>query len=213
MKNIKKMPLVGLIIMAVISFSNLAGSNVAGVSVILGVVFFFINKVREKQQYSGSGLDIKAISANIKDKKIWFWILLPLIMDAIYTIIAKLYIPEYIEFEITRAGTFVSFDIGLLSVLQLIFFALGEEIAWRAFFQNQLRKALPIIPVLAISSLLFALGHYKNGTPIVVAFSISTVFINSILYGIVFHKTNNAWISTISHFIANLSGVIFLLYL
>lgn len=47
----------------------------------------------------------------------------------------------------------------------------------------------------------------------IVAYDISFVFINSILYGIIFYKTNNAWISAISHFIANLFSVIVLVFL
>ena len=45
MQSIKKIPFVAMIIMAAISFSNLLGLKVAGVSVIIGIVFFFINKV------------------------------------------------------------------------------------------------------------------------------------------------------------------------
>lgn len=89
----------------------------------------------------------------------------------------------------------------------------AEEIAWRAFFQKQLNKALPIVPVLLISSLLFALGHLREGSTIIVAYDIFFVFINSILYGIIFYKSNNAWISGISHFVANLFSVIVLVFL
>ena len=40
-----------------------------------------------------------------------------------------------------------------------------------------------------------------------VVFGVSFVFINSVLYGVVYHKTKNAWISTISHFAANVFEV------
>ncbi len=80
------------------------------------------------------------------------------------------------------------------------------------FFQNQLSKALPIIPALLITSALFALGHLAEGNTIIVIYDIFFIFINSILYGIIFHKSNNAWISAIAHFIANVFSIIILLF-
>lgn len=213
MKKIKRMPLIVMIIMTIISFSNLFGLNIAGISVCIGAAFFFINKVLEKQPFKDSGFDMKAIGTNLKDAKIWIWIILPLIMDIVSIIILKLFLPESIEHILARTQNFLSYDKGILLVFQLAVLALGEEIAWRAFFQKQLSKALPIIPVLLISSVLFALGHLTQGNAVVVIYDIFFIFINSILYGIIFHKSNNAWISAISHFSANLFSVIVLVFL
>lgn len=212
-KIIKKIPLIAMIIMGIVSFSSLLGLNIAGMSVLIGIVFFFINKAVEKQSFMDSGLDIKVIKDNFKDKKIWIWIMLPLTMDAICIIIAKLFLPQFIDHILARSQDFLSFDKNIVLVFQLAFLALGEEIGWRALFQNQLSKVLPIIPVLLISSVLFAFGHLTKGNIIIVIYDIFFIFINSIIYGIIFHKTNNAWISAISHFIANLFSIIVLLFL
>ncbi|MDF2675605.1 MAG: hypothetical protein K0R09_3877 [Clostridiales bacterium] len=213
MKNIKRLPFIAMIVMAVISFSNLLGLKIAGASVIIGVVFFFINKANEKQPFSDSGLDIKAIRTNFKDRGIWLWVLLPLIMDVVSITIGKLFLPEYIEHVLARTEIFISFDKIILTVFQLAVLALGEEIAWRAFFQKQLNKAFSIIPVLLISSVLFAFGHLTQGNVTIVAFDIFFVFINSILYGTIFYKSKNAWVSAIAHFMANLFSVIVLVLL
>lgn len=213
MQNIKKLPLIAIILMTILSLSNLVGLKVAGISVVIGVVFFFIHKSSEKQPFKGSGLDISAIRINFKDKSIWFWIALPIIMDAVAIIISKLFLPGYIEHVLARTEVFVSFDKIAIMIIQLAFLALGEEIAWRAFFQKQLNKALPIIPTLLISSVLFAIGHFNQGNAVIVLYDVLFVFINSVLYGIIFHKTNNAWISAISHFVANLFSIIILVFL
>lgn len=213
MNNLKTMPLIVIIVMAILSFSNLLGLNIAGITVIIGIIFFFINKIREKQPFIDSGLDLQAIKINLKGRSIWFWMLLPLIMDAFSITIAKLFLPEYIEHVLARTEIFVSFDKVLIMVFQLAFLALGEEIAWRAFFQKQLNKVFPIMPTLIVSSLLFALGHISTGNIFIVSYDIFFVFINSILYGIIFYKANNAWISFISHFIANLFSIIVLVFL
>jgi membrane protease YdiL (CAAX protease family) len=207
METIKKLPLIVMSVMIILSFTNLFGLKISGASVVLGAVFFFVNKIIEKEPMRGSGLDLKAVGANLKDRKIWFWIVLPLIMDAVCVLISLLFLPQYIEYETVRAGGFVAVELSISSTLQFLFFALGEEIAWRAFFQNQLSKALPAVPVVLFSSLLFTLGHFEMGNPITVTYGLVFTFINSCLYGVVFHKTKNAWVSTISHFAANMFEV------
>lgn len=213
MQNIKRIPLITMIIMTIISFSNLFGLNITGMSVIIGIIFFFINKALEKQSFRDSGLDIKAIRANFADRNMWFWVALPLIMDVVCTVISKLFLPEHTAHVLARAEVFLSFDKGILLVFQLAFLALGEEIAWRAFFQNQLSKVFPIMPVLFISSVLFAFCHITDGNVIIVIYDIFFVFINSIIYGIIFYKSKNAWISAISHFISNIFSAIILVCL
>lgn len=213
MQKIKTYPLIAMIIMVILSFSNLIGLKIAGISVLIGVVFFFVNKNMEKQSDKDSGLDINSIKTNFKDTSIWVWVALPLIMDVVSITIAKLFLPEYIEHVLARTEIFVSFDKVVIMVLQLTVLALGEEIAWRAFFQKQLNNVFPIMYTLLISSVLFAIGHISNGNTIIVIYDVFFVFINSILYGIIFYKSNNAWVSAISHFTANLFSVIVLVTL
>lgn len=213
MENINKPSFIAIILMVLLSFSNLSGFRIAGISVIIGVIFFFVNKAYEKQSDVDSGLDIKAIGTNFREQGIWFWFAMPMIMDAVSITIAKLFLPQYIEHVLARTEIFISFDKIILMLLQLAFLALGEEIAWRAFFQKQLNKAFSIIPVLLISSALFAFGHLTKGSVGIVIYDIFFVLINSILYGIIFYKSNNAWMSAISHFIANLFSVIVLVFL
>lgn len=205
--GIKRIPLIAVMAMGALSFTNLLGLSISGACIFVGVGFFFIDKAIERQPMSGSGFDMKAIGTNLKDRKLWFWLVLPIIMDAICVLISKLFLPEYIQYETARAGSFVAIQLSISSILQFLVFALGEEIAWRAFFQRQLSKVMPIIPVLLFSSLLFALGHYKGGNTVVVAYGLFFTFINSVLYGVIFHKTQNAWVSTIAHFSANIFEV------
>jgi membrane protease YdiL (CAAX protease family) len=197
----KKQSVVGIIVlaaMAIVSFTNLFAANLSSAAIILGIVIFFVCQAVEKQPMQGSGLDFKAIGKGLKDKKIWIWLIMPIVMDAVCVLLSVLFLPEYIEYEPARAGSFVVIEISAKSLLMFLVFALGEEIAWRAFFQNRLSKILPMIPAVLVTSFLFTLGHYKQGDMTIVLFGLVFTFINSILYGIIFHKAKNAWISTIS---------------
>lgn len=213
MHSLHKAALIAMVAMAVLSLTNLFGLNAAGASVIVGIVFFFVNKRWEKPEVGQSGLEITAMKAGLQNKSLWIWLALPTIMDALVAGVSTLLLPEFIEYELMRVDTFVSLNHLALLVVQLAVLALGEEIAWRAFFQRQLSKVLPVLPVLLGSSLLFALGHWTvlpTGSTAVVIYSVFSVFINSLFYGVIFHKSQNAWLSGISHFIANLLSVLFL---
>ena len=98
-------------------------------------------------------------------------------------------------------------------IIQLLVFAVSEEIAWRAFFQKQLKTFLPVVPTILITSALFSLGHLTSGSLIIVSYDLLFVFVNSLFYGIIFRKTNNVWVSAASHFTANLFAVIILFFL
>ncbi len=209
----EKISIVSMLVMAVVSFSNFFGYNVAGISVIIGILFFFIKRMLERKTASENTLNIRTIGANLKDKSVWFWITLPLIMNILCIALATLFLPEFIDHIYGRTEIVVSANMLMLLILQLAIAALGEEIAWRGFFQKQLSKWLPIIPTLILTSILFSIGHFAAGNIAVVGYDIFFIFINSFLYGIVFYKTNNVYISAISHFIANLFAAIVLYYL
>lgn len=208
MKNIKHLPMIIMLVMVVLSFTNLFGLNLSFATIIVGVVFFFLNAMLEKKPLSESGLDVARVGKDIKVKNIWIWMLLPIVMDAICVAIAYYFLPDYLTYETDRASGFVAVELSLSSVLLFFVFALGEEIAWRAFFQNHLSKVLPILPVLILSSILFSLGHYTDGDLWIVSFGLLFTLINSVLYGVIFHKTKNAWMSAIAHYIANMFEVI-----
>ena len=201
----KKISIVAMLIMAIVSFSNFFGYSLAGISIIIGVVFFFIA--------SENTLNMRTISKHLKDKSIWFWIALPLLMNILCFALAILFLPEFIDHLHSRTEIVVSANKVALLILQLAMMALGEEIAWRGFFQKQLSNWLPIIPTLLLTSVLFSLGHFTIGNIAVVSYDLFFIFINSVLYGIVFYKTNNVYISAISHFIANLFAIIILFFL
>ena len=211
MKNKKKtslMAIVIMVVMAIVSFSNLLELNLSSAAIFLGIIFFFVCKAVERQPMQGSGLDFKAMAGGLKDKKIWIWLVLPIVTDAVCVLLSVLFLPEYIEYETLRAGSFVEIKISVKSFLMFFVFALGEEIAWRAFFQNRLSEVLPVIPTILVTSFLFTLGHYKQGDMTIVLFGLVFTFINSVLYGLIFNKSKNAWISTVSHLTANIFEVV-----
>ena len=210
MQTSKKLSLAAVLGMALVSLTNLFGVGMAGASVLIGIAGFFLYKGFEKLPFAGSGLTIQTIRSGFFGKMIWLWLLLPLIIDVLCFVISQRFLPEYLEHVLARTSAFISLDTGIVLVFQLAILALGEEIAWRAFFQQQLQKVLPIVPALLVTSVFFSLGHIADGALSIVLYDIFFVFVNSLIYGVIFSKTHNAWMSAISHFSANLMSVFIL---
>lgn len=208
MENIKRLSGVAMLAMAALSFTNLFGLPIAGLTVLIGVACFFIDK--GKTPFAQSGFDCKGIGKAFSDKTIWLWMALPLLMDGIAVILSKLVLPEFIAHVASRTAVLVSFDRVALMLIQLIVFAVGEEIAWRAFFQNQAQRMMPAPLAVLVTSVLFGIGHIADGNAVVIVYDVFFVGVNSCLYGIVFYKTKNAWMSAIAHFAANLFSVMIL---
>lgn len=217
MKKTSKLVVISTIFMTVFSLTSLFKIEIGGekiglasITLIIGIIAFFIT--RRTNDNVNEGLNFKNIFSLLNDKKVIISVLMPAIMNAICFLIAKLFLPEFITHLKTRTDL-LSFTMIPVLIVQLIIFALGEEIAWRAFFQKQISKMLPYVPSLIISAALFSLCHLNTGSIIVVMYDLLFVFINAIFYGIVFKKTDNACISTIAHFIANLLGTVAIMFL
>lgn len=208
MKKLNKSVIVLLIIMTILSFANFLNIKVneevlklAGISVIVGIISYFAT--RKTNEVITSGLDIKKFCSSFKDVKVILLAITPVLLQILCFITAKRFLPEYIEHVSNRTNFIDSTEI-IKTILTLAIAALGEEIAWRAFFQKQTTKIIKFIPSLIITSVLFSLGHFNFNNPLIVIYDLIFIFIDSIFYGLVFKKTDNAWCSWISHFIANL---------
>ena len=216
MKKISKSVLIFLIVMAILSFTNLLNIKIdgdvlklSGISVIVGVIAYFVTRKANKNK--DEGLNIKTIFKDFKEHpKAIVFAILPFITCILSTVIANKFLPEFNEHVNNRASFAISEDL-IKTILLMAVLTLGEEIAWRGFFQKQTTKIIKFIPSIILTSLLFALGHYSSGSFIVVAYDLLFVFIDSSLFGLVFKETDNVWCSWIPHFLADILGVLLII--
>ena len=208
MKKINKVVIIFLIVMGLLSLTNLLDIKVngevlklSGISVIVGVVAYFTTK--KTNETKTEGLDIKTIFKDFKNNpKAIIFAILPFVSVILCTVIANKFLPEFNE-HIKYRISFVTSSELMKTILLMGVMTLGEEIAWRAFFQKQTTKKIRYIFSIILTSILFALGHYSSGNFAVVAYDLLFVFIDSALFGLVFKETNNAWCSWIPHFLAD----------
>lgn len=215
MKNNSKSVIVFLTVMILLSLTNLLNIKVdgealklSGISVIIGVVAFFVTNKTNKTK--DEGLNIKTIFKDFKNHpKAIIYAILPFISGILCTIIANEFIPEFTDHLKDRIDFATSTDL-MKTILTMAVLTLGEEIAWRGFFQKQTSKKIHYILSIIVTSLLFALGHYSAGSFKIIAYDLLFVFIDSSLFGLVFKETDNAWCSWIPHFLADILGVLLL---
>ena len=216
MKKNNKTVIVFLIVMFLLSFTNLLNIKIdgevlklSGVSVIIGIIAYFVTRNTNKNK--NEGLNIKTIFKDFKNHpKAIIYSILPFVTCILSTVIANRFLPEFNEHVNNRASFAISEDL-TKTILMMAVLTLGEEIAWRGFFQKQTTKIIKFIPSIILTSLLFALGHYSAGTFAVVAYDLLFVFIDSSLFGLIFKETDNAWCSWIPHFLADILGVLLII--
>ncbi|MGI6607679.1 MAG: CPBP family intramembrane glutamic endopeptidase [Erysipelotrichaceae bacterium] len=216
MKNIKRLSFIAILFMTAFSLLNIfdfsfktANINFASLTLLIGITMYFITFTIEK---SADLLNFKMIPIALKDKKIIILCLMPVIVNIICLTGAKIFVPEFIT-HLKGRTVFLAFNQILLLIIQLVIAAVGEEIAWRAFFQNRLTESISFVPALIVSSALFTICHITNGTLSVVLYDLLFIFINALFYGIIFRKTGSAFVSALTHFLANLSGIMFIMFL
>ena len=209
--NKSKLSLIAMLLMTVFSFSGILvlfgnhNVNLSSVTLIIGIIFYFITREPEEKET----MSLKAVPKLLKDWKTDLLILMPVIMNIICYAIAKMWIHEFLEHLLERTD-FLSFEQIIVLVAELMVAALGEEIAWRGFFLNKMSKHLPFVPALLITASLFSLCHFSIGSFSVILYDLFFIVVNAVFYGIVYRRSNNIIVSTISHFFANAVGVLVL---
>jgi len=217
MKKTQKTVIIPLIIMTVISLLCLFNIEIGGERVqlasftlIIGIAAFFVT--RKTNDDKNEGLNHKTVFTLLKSKNTIILVFMPLVMNVLSLLIAELFVPEFIE-HLTERTDFLAFNMMPVLIVELMIAALGEEIAWRAFFQKQVSKIFPFMPSLIVSSALFSICHFNQGSAVVVIYDLVFICINAMIYGVIFKKTDNAFISTIAHFLANLFGTVSIMFL
>lgn len=197
--------IIGLITMILLTITKVTPSSpIAGYAIFVGIAFFFIIEAVAKTRGADSGLRFNTILTDIQKPGVLFWMLLP-IASAIATLIVGnlIFSGDFVSHVMGRTDSILSFHKIPLLIAQIIIAALGEEIAFRGFFVGKAMKIFPFWLCAVISSIVFATGHIATGDVGLVVYDVSTIFIDSIIYAIVYHKSGNCLISTISHILSN----------
>lgn len=199
----------GLTAMVLLSLTQLAPSlRWAGFSVFVGIGCFFLVKALAQTGPAESGMRFRGFAAGLKRPGVRLWVLLPVLTAVVSPFLGDwLFDGAFTAHVIGRAGGMLAYDRLWLLVLQVPISAWGEEIAWRGFFLGKAMGRLPFWPGAVFGSALFALGHLSAGSLPVVLFDLSFVFLDSLIFSVIFRKTGNCLASTLAHILGNFVGL------
>lgn len=208
MENNKKnvvLTMTGTAIMILLTVTKaVPSSNIASYSVFVGIAFFFITEAVSKTPNAESGLRFHTIVEDIKKPHVIAWTLLPGVSGIVTLVVGNLiFSGAFAAHVIGRTSSILSFDKTALLIGQVIIAAFGEEIAYRGFFLGKSIKIFPFWFCAVVSSLTFAAGHIAAGNTGIVLYDVATVFIDSLVFSVIYHKSGNCVISTFSHILGN----------
>ena len=201
--------IIGITAMILLTLTKaVPSSQIAGYAVFVGIACFFLVEALAKTKGTESGLRFKTVFEDMKRPGVLLWMLLP-IASAIATHAGGTLIfgKEITSHILGRTSSMLSFDKIPLLIGQLIIAALGEEIAFRGFFDGKAMKIFPFWLCAVVSSVTFAAGHIAAGNAGLVFYDVATIFIDSIIYTIVYRKSGNCLVSTVSHIFSNTTAL------
>ncbi|WP_455580697.1 CPBP family intramembrane glutamic endopeptidase [Dysosmobacter sp.] len=174
----------------------------------MGIAFFFITEAIEKTPKNESGLRLEGFFSDLKKPSVLVWVLLPVATAIIPFVLDDLTLHmNFAEHVLGRTDGMLSFENVAMLVFQVIILAWGEEIAWRGFFVGKSMGRFPFWLCAIVSSLLFAIGHISDGAAGAILYDIGFVFIDSMIFAVIYKKSGNCLVSTVSHIIGNAVGL------
>lgn len=197
-----------VVILAVLSKLKFKDSGNIFVIVTIGV--FIVEIILSG--FKNMGINFSTITKGIVDN-IGYIILVSIIIQSIYILFSKLFLPEYIEFLKNRLPVLINTSQLVNLLISLFIGTFIEEMIYRGVLQNKLCNTIsPFVSIILIS-LLFAFMHYAKGNFNIQSFDLIGVFIDSIIYGLIFFNTNNLFVSWIAHFSSDVIASILILFL
>ena len=214
MKAIRKtdksliLTIIGMVVMiAAVAVKAATSSVIAAAAIhIAGLACFFTIEGIEKTPDSESGLSFKRFFSDLKKPGVLPLILFMLLLSPAELLLSKaVFGSAYIDHVLGRIQVPGLDQLPLLLVSQIAS-VLGEEIEFRAFFVGKGMKRFSFWPVAIAGAVLFAAAHYAAGPAGIVARDLGGIFVDAILFAILYRKTGNCLISFVPHFLNNMIG-------
>ena len=195
-ENIELYIIIGLMIVSVLFIPELKE-----IMAIAPIAYFLVERKLRNRTKEEIGFRTAQFSEKIKES--WMLILfVGVAMQLLYLFSYQNLFPQVLEHVLGRIPLDFS-DLNPLLFLSIALLAFGEEIVFRGLIQARLSKLMPVWGAILVTSLLFAVMHISSGETSVVVIDLLSVFIDSVLFGIIFAKTRSIYIATLAHILAN----------
>ena len=177
---------------------------------LIPIAYLLIERRLRNRTWADLGFKFITFWADLRAN--WFWfVLVGIISQPAWFLIERAIDPKIVDHIIERlpfppsAGGLFVYTIPLAIVL------IGEELTHRTLIQGRLSPFIRTTAAIAVASLVFGLSHYSPGPSVVVALDISSIIFDSILFGIIYARSNNLIVSWAAHLLGDILGLVFLI--
>ncbi len=199
-----------VIVTAILIVTGFKPYKMAGM--LIALAYFLIEAVLRKRRKESIGFDLRGLPQALK--KTWPFVLLVVLAAPIVTVlIGRFFLPDYFTHVLGRVTPYVNISSMSGLFLQLLVLALGEEIVFRAFLQGRLSMFIDPRWAILFSAFVFAGLHITPGPAVIVGLDVLSVFVDGLLYSLIFRRSNSAYASTVAHFLANSFGILLLIFI
>ncbi len=173
-------------------------------------VYFFVERYLRRRTWAEAGFNLRAIPRDVAANG-FLILLVSVIIQFLVVWAAKAWMPAFLDHVIARFPLTMGQTAEYLPLL--LVGTLWEEINFRALYQERLSGFIPAPAAIGIVSVVFGIGHWAKGDPVIVMIDILLVIVDSVFYGIIFARSKNVYVAWIAHFLANLFAIGFFLLL
>ena len=178
--------------------------------VLLPIAYLLIERRIRNRTWADLGFKFNTFWADLRAN--WFWfVLVGVVSQPAWFLIERSVAPEIVDHIIERlpfpptAGGLIVYAIPLAIVL------IGEELTHRTLIQGRLTPFIGATAAIAVASLVFGISHYSPGPFAIVALDISSIVFDSVLFGIIYARSNNLIVSWAAHLLGDILGLVFLI--
>lgn len=211
MKNNKILIETIILISVTIILAKIFNKYESIIIVAIPMVYFLTERIIRHRSWVEVGFNVKNTLSNLSEN--WHWCFLVGIVIPLLTLLfSKYFCPEFINHVKSRLPIDVNTNMLTSTIISIAIGTFLEEVIFRGFIQARLSWFMSMPMAVIFTSILFAFMHISKGSFSIVAIDLSGIFIDSIIYGIIFLKTNNIFTTWISHFISDLVALLCVLF-
>lgn len=193
-----------LLILGLIVILSILLPQLRGLFELIPIVYFLIERHVRKRSLEEIGFKLKSAPKDIKDN-LFLIFLVVIVMQFLTLFIAKGLLPDFVAHVQSRIPVLNPNQIVAL-FLTILVGTFAEEIVYRGLFQERLGWFFGAVSAVILTSLIFSFMHYSPDTFSVVLYDIFTIFIDSLIYSAIYHRTKNIFASWTAHFLADIFG-------